>query len=59
MTQRAGLRTTEPLTDLTERSVIGVTRARVTVETKSPVRCVRNSQPPAASGEMLLRKVSP
>ena len=41
MTQRAELRTTEPLTDLTERSVISVTRARVTVETKSSVRSVR------------------
>ena len=33
--------------------------ARVTVETKSSVRCVRNSQPSAASGKMLLREVSP
>jgi len=59
MTQHAGLRTTEPLTDLTERSVIGVTRARVTVETESSVRSVGNPQPSAASGEMLLHEVSP
>lgn len=58
MTQRAGLRRTEPLTDLTDRSVIGVTRARVTVETKSSVRSVRAPQPSAARGEKLLREAA-
>jgi hypothetical protein len=58
MTRRAGLRRTEPLTDLTDRSVIGVTRARVTVETKSSVRSVKAPQPSAASEEKLLREAA-
>ena len=60
MTHHARLRRTGPLTDLTDRSVIGVTRARarVTVGTKSSVRSVRAKQTPTARGEKLLREAA-
>lgn len=56
MRQRPRLGRTQPLTDLTHRSVIGVTRARacVTAETKSRVRSVR----PKSHGEALLREAA-
>ena len=58
MTQRAELRTIEPLTDLTDHPVMGVTRARVrapTAITISSVRSVRAAGSPAGKGEKLLR----
>ena len=58
MPRRAGLRRRAFLTDLTERSVIGVTRARTrarTVETESSVRSVRTEGNRPAKGERLLR----
>ena len=61
MPKRAGLRRRAFLTDLTDRSVIGVTRARTrarTVETKSSVRSVRTERNPAAKGETLLREAA-
>jgi len=61
MTKRAGLRRTELLTHLTDRSVIGVTRARTrtqTVKPKSSVRSVRAQQLPGARGEKLLREAA-
>ena len=59
MPKRAGLRRAASLTDLTDRSVIGVTRARTrarTVETESSVRSVRTKGNRPAKGETLLRE---
>lgn len=59
MPKRAGLRRVASLTDLTDGSVIGVTRARAraqTVQTESSVRCVRTGENPPPKGETLLHE---